>query len=297
MTVDRLKQRLVAEGIGTSLLLAAVVGSGIMAERLAGGNDGLALLANALATAAALVALILAFGPVSGAHFNPAVTLALAARRVLPRGAVPGYLLAQLAGAVLGVWLAHVMFDLPVMQASTHARTGAGQWAGEFTATFALLSVIWSCARHHPHATPYAVANFTDDVLIFAGCLTGNKEWPTHPSTHVPGAVLEGALAHAELAVDHVQEDEQRPRFHCRVVHEASHAPFKGFNRAQAAVIEAAILASRLHMLPREKVERELGYLQIAVEKTAGPREHEAWRLLVEKIEDHYKHAPPEPRR
>ncbi len=111
----------------------------------------------------------------------------------------------------------------------------------------------------------------------------------------MPGAVLEGALAHAELAVEHVEEDEQRPRFHCRVVHEASHAPFKGFNRAQAAVIEAAILASRLHMLPREKIERELGYLQIAVEKTAGPREHEAWRLLVEKIEDHYKHAPSRP--
>ena len=142
-------------------------------------------------------------------------------------------------------------------------------------------------------ATPYAVANFTDDVLIFASCLVGRKEWPTRPSTHVPGAVLEGTLFHAELQVDHVQEDEQRPGFHCRVVHEASHAPFKGFNRAQAAVIEAAILASRLHMLPREKIERELGYLQIAVEKTAGPREHEAWRLLVEKIEDHYKHAPP----
>jgi hypothetical protein len=146
-------------------------------------------------------------------------------------------------------------------------------------------------------ATPYAVANFTDDVLIFASCLVGRKQWPTRLSTHVPGAVLEGTLAHAELQVDHVQEDEQRPRFHCRVVHEASHAPFKGFNRAQAAVIEAAILASRLHMLPREKIERELGYLQIAVEKTAGPREHEAWRMLVEKIEDHYKHAsPPETR-
>ena len=142
-------------------------------------------------------------------------------------------------------------------------------------------------------ATPYAVANFTDDVLIFASCVVGRQEWPTRPSTRVPGAVLEGTLSHAELQVDHVQEDEQRPRFHCRVVHEASHAPFKGFNRAQAAVIEAAILASRLHMLPREKIERELGYLQIAVEKTAGPREHEAWRLLVEKIEDHYKHAPP----
>ena len=157
----------------------------------------------------------------------------------------------------------------------------------------------WIIAPFRPSTTldnlrsnPHAVANFTDDVLIFAGCLTGNKDWPTRPATHVPGVVLDGALAHAELSVDHVQEDEQRPRFHCRVVHEATHAPFKGFNRAQAAVIEAAILASRLHMLPREKIERELGYLQIAVEKTAGPREHEAWRMLVEKIEDHYKQTP-----
>jgi len=158
----------------------------------------------------------------------------------------------------------------------------------------------WIIAPFRPSTTldnlrvsPYAVANFTDDVLVFAGCLVGQRDWPTRPSTHVPGAVLEAALAHAELAVGHVEEDEQRPRFHCRVVHEENHAPFKGLNRAQGAVIEAAILASRLHMLPREKIERELGYLQVAVEKTAGPREHEAWRLLVEKIEDHYKHDPP----
>jgi uncharacterized protein len=141
-------------------------------------------------------------------------------------------------------------------------------------------------------ANPYAVANFTDDVLVFAGCLTGNRDWPMRPAAHIPGAILDGALAHAELKVEEVEEDEQRPRFRCRIVHEAAHAPFKGFNRAQAAVIEAAILASRLHMLPREKIEHELGYLQIAVEKTAGRREHEAWRLLVEKIEDHFKHEP-----
>lgn len=140
--------------------------------------------------------------------------------------------------------------------------------------------------------TPFAVASFTDNVLVFAGCLTGNKDWPTRPATEIPGAVLEGALSHAELAVDHVEEDDLRPRFHCRIVHQAVHGHFKGFNRAQAAVIEAAILASRLGMLPREKIEQELAYLQIAVEKTAGPREHEAWRLLVEKIEDFYKHAP-----
>jgi hypothetical protein len=141
-------------------------------------------------------------------------------------------------------------------------------------------------------ANPYAVANFTDDALIFAGCLTGSRDWPTRPASRVPGRVLDAALAHAELKVARVEEDEQRPRFHCKVVFEANHAPFQGFNRAKAAVIEAAILASRLHMLPREKIERELGYLQIAVEKTAGPREHEAWRLIVEKIEDHFKHAP-----
>jgi hypothetical protein len=145
-------------------------------------------------------------------------------------------------------------------------------------------------------ANPYAVANFTDDVLIFATCLTDKRDWATRPADLVPGRVLVDTLAHAELKVDHVEEDEERPRFHCKVVFEAAHAPFNGFNRAQAAVIEAAILASRLHMLPREKIERELGYLQIGVEKTAGPREHEAWRLLVEKIEDHFKHASSEQR-
>ena len=139
--------------------------------------------------------------------------------------------------------------------------------------------------------TPFAVASFTDDVLVFAGCLTGNKNWPTRPASHIRGNFLENALAHIELAVERVEEDELRPRFHCHVVHEGNHAPFMGFNRAQAAVIETAILATRLTMLPREKIETELAYHQIAVEKTAGSREHEAWRILVEKIEDFYKHA------
>jgi hypothetical protein len=158
----------------------------------------------------------------------------------------------------------------------------------------------WIIAPFKPSTTldnlrshPYAVANFTDDVLIFAGCLTGNRDWPLRPASAIPGAVLDAALSHAELKVERVEEDEQRPRFHCRVVFQAVHTPFKGFNRAQGAVIEAAILASRLHMLPRDKIERELGYLQTAVEKTAGPREHEAWRLLIEKIEDHFKHHAP----
>jgi hypothetical protein len=134
---------------------------------------------------------------------------------------------------------------------------------------------------------PFTVANYTDDVLVFAGCLTGRREWPTKPATKVPGAVLEQALAHAELQVVAVAEDEQRPRFRCAVVHEENHRPFHGFNRAQAAVVEAAILVSRLHMLPPEKIEREIGYLQIAIDKTAGPRERQAWDWLMERIAEH----------
>jgi hypothetical protein len=134
-------------------------------------------------------------------------------------------------------------------------------------------------------ANPHAVANYTDDVLIFAGCLTGRRDWPTWPAAAIPGAVLTAALAHAELTVDRVAEHPERPRFHCRVVHEATHSPFRGFNRAQAAVVEAAILVSRLHMLPMEKIDREIGYLSIAVEKTAGERERRAWGWLLERIE------------
>ena len=133
-------------------------------------------------------------------------------------------------------------------------------------------------------ATPFAVANYTDDVRMFAGCLTGRNQWPTAASDRVPVPRLAGALAHAELAVRRITEDAQRPRFHCRVVHLAQHAPFLGFNRAQAAVLEAAILTSRLHMLPREKIDSELAYLEIAVSKTAGPAEQEAWDWLMEKI-------------
>ena len=137
-------------------------------------------------------------------------------------------------------------------------------------------------------AVPFAVANFCDDVRIFAGCLTGRTDWPTTSSVHVPVPRLVAAPSHAELAVTHVSEDAQRPRFHCRVVHRATHAPFAGFNRAQAAVVEAAILVSRLHLLPREKVESEIAYLEIGVSKTAGPAELEAWEWLMEKIRAHY---------
>ncbi len=155
-----LARRSVSEAIGTALLLAAVVGSGIMAERLAGGNVGVALLANALATGGALVAIILAFGPISGAHLNPVVTIADAWRRGIAWSDVPAYVVAQCCGAVAGVALANVMFGLPVFSISRHARTGPAQWLGEFVATFGLLAVIWGCARARHAATPYAVAAY-----------------------------------------------------------------------------------------------------------------------------------------
>jgi hypothetical protein len=141
-------------------------------------------------------------------------------------------------------------------------------------------------------AVPFAVANHTDDVRIFAGCLTGRSEWPTTASDNVPVPRLVGALAHAELAVVDLTEHEQRPRFHCAVVNRRSHAPFEGFNRAKAAVVEAAILVSRLHLLPRAKVEAEIAHLAIAVEKTAGAEETEAWAWLMEAIRAHYAGDP-----
>ena len=147
-----------AEALGTALLLAAVVGSGIMAERLAGGNVAIALLANAIATGAALFALITMFGPISGAHFNPVVTLALTFRRESPAGWVLPFLAAQIAGAILGVWLAHLMFDLPILQASTKVRTGVGQWAAEATATFGLVLLILLGVRKAAASLPAAVA-------------------------------------------------------------------------------------------------------------------------------------------
>jgi uncharacterized protein len=133
-------------------------------------------------------------------------------------------------------------------------------------------------------ANPFAVASHTDDVRVFAGCITGRKAWPTKPAASVKGVYLEAALSHWELAVDRVLDDVQRPRFHCRIVHTATHAPWTGFNRAQAAVLELAVLSTRLTMLPPEKVESELKYLEIAISKTAGPREQEAWGWLMERI-------------
>ncbi|MET0649333.1 MAG: MIP/aquaporin family protein [Pyrinomonadaceae bacterium] len=161
-------RRLTAEAVGTCLLLATVVGSGIMGERLAGGNVAVALLANTLATGAIMVALILTFGPISGAHFNPAVTLADASQGGLRWGDVPGYVLAQAAGAFAGVAAANVMFELPVFFASRKARAGGALLFSEFVATFGLLSVIWGCVRLRQKAVvPFAVAAYITAAYWF----------------------------------------------------------------------------------------------------------------------------------
>lgn len=134
-------------------------------------------------------------------------------------------------------------------------------------------------------AVPFACASHTTDVRVFAGGVTGRKNWPLVPATEVPGRRLATCVSHWELAVERVIEDLQRPRFVCRLVHEQSHRTWPGYNRAQAAVIECAVLVSRLHMLPADKVEAELAYLDIAIAKTSGPVEREAWGWLMEKIE------------
>jgi glycerol uptake facilitator-like aquaporin len=162
-----LLKRLVAEAVGTAMLLAAVVGSGIMGERLAAGNTAIALLANTLATGAALVALILTFGPISGAHFNPAVTLADAWQRGIAWREVPSYILAQLGGAFAGVAAAHLMFGLPLFFASGHVRAGSSQVFSEFVATFGLLAVIWGCVRFRSTAVPFAVAAYITAAYWF----------------------------------------------------------------------------------------------------------------------------------
>ncbi|CAO3433436.1 DUF447 domain-containing protein [Azospirillum endophyticum] len=133
-------------------------------------------------------------------------------------------------------------------------------------------------------ATGRAVVNLTDDARLFAGCLTGRRNWPLVPATTIAGVRLADSLAHWEVEVVRIETDPVRPRFHCRIVHEEVHRPFGGHNRAAAAVIEAAILCSRLHLLPWEKVEREMAYLAIAVEKTAGEREREAWGWLSDRV-------------
>jgi glycerol uptake facilitator-like aquaporin len=166
-TPPSLARRRVAECLGTAGLLVAVVGSGIMGERLAGGNAAIALLANSLATGAALVALILALGPVSGAQLNPAVTLALAAQRGMPWREVPGHVLAQLAGAFAGVAVAHAMFGEPLFAASAHARAGSAQALSEVVATFGLLAAILGCSRARPGATALAVGAYITGAYWF----------------------------------------------------------------------------------------------------------------------------------
>lgn len=162
-----LAQRVAAEFLGTAFLLAGVVGSGIMAAKLAGGNAALALLCNTLATGAILIVLILTLGPVSGAHFNPAVSLAAALRRDMAANATALYIGAQLTGAILGVWAAHLMFELPVLQISLTARTGFGQWLAEAIATFGLLLTILGCSARTPTAVPYAVGLYITSAYWF----------------------------------------------------------------------------------------------------------------------------------
>jgi glycerol uptake facilitator-like aquaporin len=163
-----LSRRLAGEAIGTAMLLATVVGSGIMAERLAGGNVAVALLANTVATGAALVAVILTFGKISGAHFNPAVTISDALMKGIAWRDAGAYVIAQIIGATIGVGAANVMFELPVFFASQKVRTGGAQWFSEFVATFGLMAVIWGCSRlHHSVVVPFAVAGYITAAYWF----------------------------------------------------------------------------------------------------------------------------------
>jgi glycerol uptake facilitator-like aquaporin len=162
-----LPRRCVAEGLGTAFLLAGVVGSGIMAAKLSGGNGALALLCNTLPTGAILTVLILTFGPVSGAHFNPAVSIVLAVRRELPAGVAAMYIGAQVLGGIIGVLAAHAMFELPLWQVSANVRTGPGQWFAEGVATFGLLLTILGCSARTSSAVPYAVGLYITAAYWF----------------------------------------------------------------------------------------------------------------------------------
>ena len=162
-----LARRCVAEALGTAFLLAGVVGSGIMAAKLAGGNGALALLCNTLPTGAILTVLILTFGPISGAHFNPAVSIAMALRRELPPGVAAMYIGAQIVGGIVGVLAAHTMFELPLWQLSATVRTGSGQWFAEGVATFGLLLTIFGCGSRTPAAIPYAVGLYITAAYWF----------------------------------------------------------------------------------------------------------------------------------
>lgn len=164
---SRLTQRVAAEGVGAFFLFACVIGSGIMAQGLSGGNDGVALLANTIATGAILFVLITMLGPISGAHFNPAVTLVFALRRELPWLDAGAYVAAQLAFGVLGAWVAHLMFDLPTLQLSVKTRTGLGQWVGEFVATFGLVLTILGTVKYRPQAVAASVGLYITAAYWF----------------------------------------------------------------------------------------------------------------------------------
>jgi len=198
-STSTLSTRVVAEFLGTAFLVAAVVGSGIMAERLCGGNVGLALLANTVATGAALVALILAFGPISGAHLNPVVSLADAIEGGLPWREMPGYALAQIVGGISGAILAHAMFGMPMISLSRHIRSGPSQILSEFVATFGLMSVIWGCARaSRMFVTSNASPEGADEgarsymerpVAIAVGCYIAAAYWFTASTSFANPAV------------------------------------------------------------------------------------------------------------
>ncbi|WP_409574751.1 aquaporin [Sphingopyxis sp. PET50] len=162
-----LGRRVTAEGLGAFFLFACVIGSGIMAQNLSGGNDGVALLANTIATGAMLFVLITSLGPISGAHFNPAVTLVVALRRELPWREAASYVAAQLAFGIVGAWAAHLMFDLPLLQFSATARSGSGQWAGEFVAAFGLVLTILGTVKYRPQAVAASVALYITAAYWF----------------------------------------------------------------------------------------------------------------------------------
>jgi glycerol uptake facilitator-like aquaporin len=209
-----LARRLAAEGLGAFFLFAAVIGSGIMAEKLAGGNEAVALLANTVATGAILFVLITMLGPISGAHLNPAVSLVAASRRELAWRDAALYTLVQLAFGILGAWAAHLMFELPALQLSVKARTGPGQWLGEAIATFGLILTILGTVRHRPHWVPASVAlyivaaywftsstSFANPAITvarslsdsFAGIAPGNV--PAFVAAQLTGAALAAILA------------------------------------------------------------------------------------------------------
>lgn len=217
--MNPLRQRLAAEALGSFFLFAAVIGSGIMAETLSGGNVAIALLGNTLATGAILFVLITMLGPISGAHFNPAVSLVMVARRELPWRDVAPYFAAQLAGGLLGAFAAHLMFDLPILQLSEQARTGIGQWAGELIATFGLILTILMTAKHRPNAVAASVAlyitaaywftsstSFANPAITIVRSLTNSfagispTDVPPFIAAQLTGAALAALLSSALLA-------------------------------------------------------------------------------------------------